>query len=278
MARALSAVRRFPTVRRKRPAGLSGQLIVSLTSYPPRFATLSLTLRSLLDQSTAADRTILWIAQSDMGQLPKAVRNLEQHGLEIRSCPDLRSYKKLIPTLHAFPDAWIATADDDVYYPPDWLARLVAASDPGGSATVGGRVHLARFDAFGRALPYGDWDFDVQIDSAPDGNCALFPTGVGGILYPPGCFSPEVYDEQAFQALCPHGDDIWFFAMSRRAGVTQRRSAGRSRLLYWPSSQDHALWLENLEGRNDAQITALEGRYGPLGVLDSLRPTSSVHG
>src|SRR5688500_19351966 len=73
---------------------LSGELAVSLTSFPPRFDSLHLTLACLLDQSIRPDRVILWIAHQDMERLPVAVTSLEDRGLEIRECDDLRSYKK----------------------------------------------------------------------------------------------------------------------------------------------------------------------------------------
>ncbi len=87
---------------RGRPHGLPGELIVSLTSYPPRFRTLDLTLRCLLTQTVRPDRVILWIAEADMAKLPPAVVALVEYGLDIRACKDTRSYKKIIPALAAF--------------------------------------------------------------------------------------------------------------------------------------------------------------------------------
>lgn len=265
LRRAERAVARFPAVRTRRPSPLPGPLIVSLTSYPPRFASLHLTLKSLLDQDIAADRTILWIAEADLGALPESVRALERFGLEIRGCADLLSYKKLIPCLAAFPDAFVVTADDDAYYPPGWLARLVAGYRAGDPAVIAGRAHLARFAGDGLALPYADWRFDTQRTTAGEPRTAIFPTGAGGILYPPRCFAPEVMDERTFLELCAHGDDIWFFTMQRRAGTGQRRAKGSSRLVVWDASQESALWLDNIEaGRNDRQIAGVEARFGGM--------------
>src|SRR5579864_6248399 len=97
------------------PHGLPGTLVVSLTSYPPRFPTVALTLRCLLTQSIKPDHVILWIAHADEARLPPEVLALRALGLEIRSTEDLRSFKKIVPALRDFPDAFIVTADDDVY-------------------------------------------------------------------------------------------------------------------------------------------------------------------
>jgi len=82
-----------------KPHGLQSPLIISLTSYPARFSKLPLTLKCLLSQNMAADRIILWIAHQDKSALTPAILELQNAGLEIEYCDNLRSYKKIIPTL-----------------------------------------------------------------------------------------------------------------------------------------------------------------------------------
>lgn len=263
--RAQLAVRRFPMVTARRPHGLDAPLIVSLTSYPARYQTLAATLKSLLDQRMAADRTILWIAHGDRAALPAAVTRLTAAGLEIRDCDDLRSYKKLVPALAAFPGAYIVTADDDVYYPPDWLEGLVAPVRIDKRAVVAGRVHLMRCDGDGLATPYASWELATSRRAPPSADTRLFPTGVGGILYPPDAFDAEVMNRALFERLCPVGDDIWFFWMARRGGMTQVPAARPFELTTWRRSQDAALYLDNLHGDgNDVQIRAMEQHFGPV--------------
>ena len=83
---------------------------MSLTSYPPRYRALANTLRSLIDHTVRADRLVLWIAHDDLVALPPEVRALAAHKLEVRGCDDLGPFKKLVPSLLAFPDATIVTA------------------------------------------------------------------------------------------------------------------------------------------------------------------------
>ena len=262
---AVRAVKRFPRISVRRPHGLAAPLVVTLTSYPPRFPTLAWTLRSLLDQSVAADHTVLWIAHADLPLLPPEVLSLTDHGLQIRGCDDLRSYKKLIPALAAFPDNFLVTADDDVYYPPEWLGSLTSDVRPDRREVIAGRAHLASLDPEGHAFPYADWEHATSTRHATSPATRLFPTGVGGILYPPGCFVPEVSDQTTFLRLCPYGDDIWFFWMARLGGIDQTQAARRFRILSWPGSQDVALYHENmLSTRNDTQIQAMEAAFGPM--------------
>ena len=260
------AVARFPRRSRRTRHGLPAPLVVSLTSYPARYPTLAKTLRSLLDQTVIPDHTVLWIADRDWRLLPAEVRALEARGLEIRICEDLRSFKKLIPALQAFPGAFVATFDDDVFYRPGLLAELIDGFDPQAPAIIAGRAHMARLAGAGRLAPYNTWENNTLFlsDAPPDG--LLFPTGVGGVLYPPGCLGDAVCDRDAFMRLCPRGDDLWFFWMALQSGTPRRRISGRFDLVAWDGSQEAALANVNLyAGGNDVQIRALEDELGRLG-------------
>ena len=122
--RALAAIAAAPPASRI-PHQLTGELIISFTSYPARFDTLPLTIASLMRQTMQCDRLILWLSAGDASSVPAEVEAFTSQGLEIRICDDLKSYKKLIPALETFPDAYIVTADDDLYFPPEWLEILV---------------------------------------------------------------------------------------------------------------------------------------------------------
>ena len=240
------------------PHRLSGPLVVSLTSYPGRYATLHLTLRCLLRQSMTPDRVILWIAEADLALLPSSVRALEAEGLEIRATADLGSYKKIVPALAAFPEAWIATADDDMYYGPDWLADLVRPARPG--LVVAHRAHRLVWE--GTALaPYGRWT--KNISGAVEGP-EIFATGAGGVLYPPSSLHEETTQAALFTRLCPGADDIWLYWMARRAGSVVRHVGPPVRILEWPGSQLQSLRAQNhgADAGNDRALAAMAAQYG----------------
>jgi len=264
-SRAIRAVRRFPTVASRRPHRLPHPLIVTLTSYPARYPTLAMTLKSLLDQDVIPDRTILWIAENDIRGLPEDVRGLQPYGLEIRPCRDLRSYKKLIPALENLPDAFLVTADDDVYYPSNWLSGLEQGSLLAPGQVISWRAHRAHRCADGRTARYADWELATAKVRIEEADASLFPTGVGGVLYPPHSLHPDVLDQDSFMRLCPNGDDIWFYWMARRAKTLQARVAGRIDLIEWSNTQAVGLRVANFEGDgNDRQIQAMETVYGPF--------------
>ena len=250
---------------RPRPHGLPGPLIVSLTSYPPRFATLHRTLKGLLRQTVRPDRLILWIGERD--EPPAKVRALAGRGLEIRRVRHLGPFTKLLPALEAFPGAFIVIADDDVHYAADWLERLVESHDPAAPAILCRRAHRLGTDAGGAILPFALWERDVRDAAARAPSTDLIPTGVGGVLYPPGSLDPAVADEALFTRLCPHGDDFWFYWMARRAGTRHRLVGDGFDYRDWPGSQAVALHPDNLAGRYDRQLAALVAHFGMPGPV-----------
>ncbi|MDC9825770.1 hypothetical protein PRN20_18705 [Devosia sp. ZB163] len=238
--------------------GLPGRLIVSLTSYPDRYATLSLTIKCLLSQSVLADCTVLWVSAEDARKLPEDVLALRSHGLTIAECDDIGSYKKIIPALRAYADCNIVTADDDHYYPPDWLATLVRGQHERPGAIACHTARVIQFGDQGELLQYRFWPLATTADKGP-----LLPTGYGGILYPPGSLPEETLDETAFRELSPTADDLWLRWMSGRRGVDVHMVPDGRPLLEWHGSQRLNLLRYNIyNGGNDRQIKRLVERYG----------------
>jgi hypothetical protein len=238
------------------------ELIISVTSYPPRFETLAGAIRSLLFQSVKVDRIILFVGNGERALLPTSVCDLEQAGLEIRETADLGPFTKLVPALTLFPDALIATADDDVVYPTDWAQSLLEGHRRQSQAVICHRAHRMRYLADDLLAPYEEWDLDVQDESCRTPSYDLVATGVGGVLYPPRCLHEHVFRAADFLRLCPTGDDLWFHWMAALVGTPTLKVGGRFQCKYTPGSQKVALWHVNRAWRNDLMITALTRRFG----------------
>jgi len=191
---------------------LNGELIVSLTSFPARFDTLHLTLKSLLGQSIHPDKVILWIAFSDADLLPQKVIELKKWGLEINYCLDIRSYKKIIPVLDKYPHSYVVTADDDVYYWRNWLKELVDGYLHSEANVVCHRAHKIVLQGGGLPALYSDWSHLIGSTVVSP---LLFPTGLGGVLYAPGVFHQDVGNKILFFDLCYTTDDVWLYWMHR---------------------------------------------------------------
>ena len=219
---------KVPTLKKRHDDGL--RYIVSLTSYGHRVRTsVPYAIYSLLNQSVLPDKIVLWLDRDNWheGNIPFRLRRLQRFGLEIRFCEDLKSYKKLLPALEAFPDDYILTADDDVYYPRDWFESLLAEHTKHPTKIICYRAHGIKVDENHHPLPYSQWDWCITpnayfatIAISPEQSIprhqreSVFPTGVGGILYPPKCFHEDIANKELFLALAPKADDIWFWAMA----------------------------------------------------------------
>lgn len=195
-------------------------IIVSLTSYGRRVkSVVYYTLVSLLNQSVRPYKIILWLDNSwNDDILPKKLHNLREYGIEVKYCRDIRSYKKLIPTLLCYPDFPILTVDDDIMYVPNFIESLFCSY-----SKYPDKIHCTHAL---KPLLLGNNRFEQYI-KWPDlkngeDSDYVFPIGEGGILYPPYSLNPDVVDEDLIFKLCPNADDIWFWIMAIRMGTTHK--------------------------------------------------------
>ncbi len=243
------------------------RIIVSLTTYPGRIDRVHIAIESLIHQTRPADMIVLWLAEEQFpggeSSLPERLLALRKQGLTIEWCEDIKSYKKLIPSMRKWPDDIIITADDDIIYRVDTIENLMEsyARHPDCVSTV--RAHLMLFDDMGQPLPYNDWkpEYSYFIDTP---HMALFPTTGAGTLFPPGIMPEEFFNEQAYMELCPKADDIWTKCMLTLAGVPVVLAAENTKLMCVDGTQTETLYAHNLTG-NDAQLAAVLEVYDNVG-------------
>ena len=241
------------------------EIIVSLTTFGKRIYDVAFTIESIMQQSMKANRIILWLDYSFEGKrLPQFIQYQQKRGLEVAYCKDLRSYKKLIPALHRYPDAAIITIDDDALYEPDLLERLIVPYLEDSQYIYCHRFHKMSFDENGQILPYLQWQWHCKDDTPSHLN---FPTGVGGVLYPPHSLDDEVINEDVFMDICKYADDIWLKAMAIKKGTLVKKVFSRSELSeeYLINSAVQDIGLRNInamgEMLNDKQLKAVFTKY-----------------
>lgn len=222
------------------------ELIVSLTTYPARINYVHRTIQTLLMQTEKPDRVILWLAAEQFKdfKLPKDLLALQKYGLQILWCADYKSYKKLVPTLKAYPDAVIITADDDLYYSCHMVERLYKAY-----CIDNNFIQCHRVTKFGMirgeyvTIPGG---YDVY----PHASFLHKLTGGSGSLYPPHSLYKDVIDDEMFMRIAPTNDDIWFWIMGLLNGVKCNVVKHSCPALYFVhNSQDDALSQVNDKGQ-----------------------------
>jgi glycosyltransferase involved in cell wall biosynthesis len=245
-------------------------LIVSLTSYPQRMKTIHFTLHTLLNQSIKPDKIVLWLAKEQFSRgekdVPRKVRRLKKYGLSIEWCNDIRSYKKLIPSLKAYPNDIIVTADDDIYYPNNWLQLLYNSYLNNKNLVHCHRAHKIHLDANNSILPYKDWDRQTEDRAS---SFLIFLTGGGGVLYPPNTLNSAVVKDSLFLKLTPDADDIWFWAMAvLNETKIQVVENNISKIIVINETQESGLWRSvNISGENDTKFNNILSHFKNLKSL-----------
>jgi hypothetical protein len=244
-------------LRSRRPVTGDADVVVSLTSFGSRLKTVHLTIESIGQGTTRPRRLILWLDAADLEPGPPApLRRLQARGLEVRTCPNDRSYRKIYPYAVSQPHhaTACATADDDVLYPTTWLAELLSAHRGAPDCVNGHRARRIGVDG-GRIAPYQDWA--KCTDSLPGHD--RFLTGVSGIIYPPAFLDALRDAGDGFRTVCPTADDVWLHHVALRGGFRHRQvSPTCTEYPTLPRTQAVSLMGANADrGGNDVQIARL---------------------
>jgi hypothetical protein len=235
-------------------------VVVSFTTYSKRIHDVHLVIESIAKQTIKPKRIILWLDENEftLDTIPLTLKSQMERGLEVRFCENLKSYKKLIPTLELGIEDNIITIDDDVLYPHDMIELLVQTHKVYPDCIVANRIHQIVIKD-GEIAPYDNWVYESHSTTPSLLNVAI---GVGGVLYPKRCFVQEVMNKDLFMSLCPTADDIWFKAMSLVKEIKVVKTNDNrdfwKRYLTNYECQDIALSDINVfENQNDQQIKAV---------------------
>ncbi|MDP3533308.1 MAG: polysaccharide pyruvyl transferase family protein [Alphaproteobacteria bacterium] len=205
------------------------ELIVSMTSHPPRIGTTYLAIESLLRQSVKPNRIILNLALEDFPggiddpKIPQSLKILRERGLEIRfSDINYRVATKLIPTYVAFPEATIITADDDRIYHTDLIKSLWEQHQKYPSNIISSSARQYVVEIQDNFIPFNylphDLDHTLFLDQEGYG---IFE-GFAGVLYPVNALHQEIANVRNFKLLTPCADDVWYQIMAMLQGTKVR--------------------------------------------------------
>ncbi|WP_338332035.1 hypothetical protein [Acetobacter sp. LMG 32666] len=251
-------------------------VFVSLTAIHERLYGLEHVLTSLLRQSVPPDKIILNISDQpfllDKGikksDLPLSVQKMQASGqIEIHFVENTGPYRKILPTLERYAGAefLVATVDDDVVYPPDWLKGLVDAIQKY-KCVAAYRCRLMNMQG-GEILPYNTWPLineqfvglvGDRLDlSAP--SFAFFPTGRDGVIYH-SSFFPDMTMLRELSRLAPFQDDIAlkFATLNQQIPVSvchpQQAWVSEHHVFSTVAGEDGGLWAINQGGENDLAL------------------------
>ena len=238
--------------------------IVSLTSFPTRINHVHIPIETLLRQSFKPDAIILWLAESQFpGKvLPQRLLDLQQRGVTIGWCDDLRSHKKYFYSFMDYPDANIILADDDLFYPRDTLYRLAKLhkKHPSDICAMSAQIIGPEISS-----PPSVWPAQQVGKRYISSMEAQAFTGAGS-LFPPGWCPEEIFDKEKAMAMAGTADDLWLKAMSLVAQVpTTVENPVRGFPIEVQIENNTTLFQQNKasgENRNDLTWSALVKEFG----------------
>lgn len=230
------------------------KLIVSMTSYPARIEGVARVFHSILTQRVSQQlyHLVLVLAipefPNKLADLPKSLQLMAARGLiEIIWHPtNIKSHKKLIPTLLKYPDNPILVIDDDVLRPNGWLQCFINDHAAHPTDIITGMVAQYLDNGKFKMYPnreYGNTNYGTIVKNGRPAN------GRGGTLYPPHTFTDErFFDEALFMSLTPNSDESWQFFFNWRDQKPIRlisKQFNVSLFIEGTQEQPTALWKVN---------------------------------
>ena len=238
------------------------KVIVSFTSYPKRIKDVWLVAETLLRQSVKPDEVILWLADSQfdgLQSLPPRLLALQERGLTIRFCDDLRSHKKYYYAMQEYPEDLIILVDDDTFYSRDMVKKLLELHrrHPEDIVCMTPAVITHVEDMPSKWRPRG---YRERLEHS----YLAQPYSGQGTLFPPHSLDEKyAYDKEKIMELCPHADNLWLKLMSMRKGVMVTAIYPyRSIPVTIYGTGESSLWYINGQGnQNDVQWQNLLDHY-----------------
>jgi hypothetical protein len=249
------------------------KIIVSMTTIPPRISKIHQVILRLLKQTIKADKIIIYLGKDKFKgvSLPFMLQlQMKFFGVEVRYVEDIGPHTKYFYAITEFPNDIVITTDDDIKYTYDLFEELYSSYKRHPKAVSARRCHLMTFDEHGKIKKYNEWLYKYS-DLIDTPSMKLFPTGVGGVLYPPKCLHSEVYNLENIKKLTLKNDDVWlkFMEVLNNTPVVMTKPFV---IKHVKGSQKVALNQENVRGQgNDVLIANVISAYN-----DFLGPGSMI--
>ena len=232
--------------------------VVSLTTYPARVGNVWRVIEMAANQRGIKEKyaICLYLIKSEFEgiDLPAKIKELQARGLTIKfNEENLKCHNKYFYAFKDYPEKTVITIDDDLQYNHHTISGLIKKNKEYPKCIIYNRGNRILNNE-----PYNNWPFVENMTCLQQD---VFPTGVGGVLYPPHCCNEFVTDMGVIKKTCLRADDLWLNFMSRLNHTKVVQSGLKSTYMVLPdTSQQTALWLVNndvVQVGNDVQINEI---------------------
>ncbi len=184
-------------------------IIISISSSYDDFDKLELVLYSLFLQTTKPDKIILWISDDyELSDLPYNITKFLKKGLQIEFRKNLENYTNKIYAFKEFANSIVVTAENNVYYPRNWLKILYESYVTNPSDIHSHLCKKIKFEQ-NKIITCEKWKLQDEENS----RFTNFMLSEGGVLYPPKSFINEVFREDIFNSVTNENIWLWFMAV-----------------------------------------------------------------
>ena len=235
-----------------------------MTSWPPRYKSAALAMKSIVqqcDEGNLHDRVkfVLVLSEDECcatysrKDAFELMKKMDALGVEvIIDKGNIRSHKKLIPTLEKYPDNHILVVDDDIQQERGWLRTFISDIDKHPYEIIYGNA-TSRVKVTDEKI-IEDRGAVARIMSKPgQQSIDLKPAnGAAGTLYPAHTFTDaSFFDRELFMRLSPTSDETWQWAFAVMAGRQYRCLSAHNIPNTLGADQQHALYNINRYKYND---------------------------
>ena len=226
-------------------------LIISMTSFPPRIKFVKLSFISIIKQKIDPTlyHCVLVLSNSEFLNkeldLPKDLLSLiYSEGIEIIwYYKNIRSHKKLIPTIKKYPNNPILVVDDDTLREEGFIQTFLNDHLKYPNDIIFG---------YSRFVFTENYKF-VHKDKIKENEYILArpSNGLAGTLYPAHTFTDKrFFDEDIFMKLSPSSDESWQWCFSIIENKNFRKLSKNFPIKTIPNSQNITLYKENKKKYN----------------------------
>ena len=233
-----------------------------MTSYPPRIKFVKNSLNSIIKQNISPTLyhcvlvlSLVEFPNKELDLPPDLLNLIYKEGIEIIwHKSNIRSHKKLIPTLKKYPNNSILIIDDDNIREENFIQTFLDDHKKYPNDIIFG---------YSRFVLNKNYKFIKRKNIKENEYILARPSnGLGGILYPPNTFTDKrFFYENIFMKLSPSSDESWQWCFAIIENKNFRKLSKNFRINLIPKSQKITLYKENLKLYNN--ITKILYEYFP---------------
>jgi len=221
-------------------------LIISMTSYPPRINFVKISFDSIIKQKIDPTlyHCVLVLSITEFINkeldLPKDLLNLVySEGIEIIWYnKNIKSHKKIIPTLKKYPNNPILIVDDDTLRNEGFIQTFLDDHKKFPNDIIFGYTDVI-FTKEYKFVSKKKFKKNEYILARP-------ANGLGGTLYPPHTFKDKrFFNEEIFMKLTPNSDESWQWCFLIMENKSFRKLSKNFAIKQIRHSQKISLYKEN---------------------------------